>query len=100
MLDDVLNILHNMSPQTAIAFRHWLETDRIVCKPSFVFSQAIHPATSTEMYSGSLYQAEDGDLTAPEKKMALNLTSLDNIRWWCHGRVIIDPTAGKKLTHA
>lgn len=65
-----------------ITFRQWIETGRIVCKPSYVLPQAIHPAVSTDMYSGTLYQAEDGDLTSPEKKMAMNLTGVGNIRWW------------------
>ena len=71
-----------LSEHYRITFRHWLETDRIICKPSFVLPQAIHPAISTEMYSGSLYQAEDGNLTTPEQKMVMNLTGLDNILWW------------------
>ncbi len=63
-------------------FQRWIETGRIVCKPSYALPKSIHPATSTDMYSGTLYQAEDGDLTAPEKKLAMNLTGVENVRWW------------------
>lgn len=75
-------IKHLLDDHCLITFRHWIETGRIICKPSYVLPQAIHPAVSTEMYSGTLYQAEEGDLTAPEKKLALNLTGVENIRWW------------------
>ena len=63
-------------------FQRWIETGRIVCKPSYALPKAIHPAVSTDMYSGTLYQAEEGDLTAPEKKLAMNLTGVENVRWW------------------
>ena len=43
-------------------FEKWLETERIVCKPSFRLPLAIHPTTHTDIYARSLYTAEDGDM--------------------------------------
>lgn len=38
-------------------FARWLDTERIVCRPSYQLPMAIHPMTSTDMIGGSLYQA-------------------------------------------
>ena len=40
-------------------FLQWLETDRIVCQPSYHLPASIHPVNSTDMYGKSLYQAEE-----------------------------------------
>lgn len=62
-------------------FHQWLETGRIVCQPAYRLPQAIHPVSSTEMFGGSLYQAEE-DMNALEQSLVLELTGLGNIRWW------------------
>lgn len=63
-------------------FEHWLETERIVCMPSFRLPTSIHPAVSTEIYSHSLYAAEAGDMNKLEEKLIVELTALPNVRWW------------------
>ena len=63
-------------------FERWLETERIVCKPSFRLRPSIHPATYTDIYARSLYAAEDGNLNKLEEKLIVELTALPNVRWW------------------
>ena len=63
-------------------FEKWLETERIVCKPSFRLPLAIHPTTHTDIYARSLYTAEDGDMNKLEQKLVMELTALPNVRWW------------------
>ena len=63
-------------------FDKWLETERIVCMPSFRLPHAIHPTTHTDIYARSLYTAEDGDMNKLEQKLVVELTALPNVRWW------------------
>ena len=63
-------------------FEKWLETERIVCTPSFRLPLAIHPTTHTDIYARSLYVAEDGDMNKLEQKLIVELTALPNVRWW------------------
>ena len=63
-------------------FERWLETERIVCKPYFRLRPSIHPATYTDIYARSLYAAEDGDMNKLEQKLIVELTALQNVRWW------------------
>ena len=62
-------------------FGQWLETERIICKPSFRLPQFIHPTSSTDMIGGSLYQAEE-DMNQLEQNLVMELTALPNIHWW------------------
>ena len=63
-------------------FEKWLETERIVCKPSLRLPASIHPASHTDIYARSLYTAEDGDMNKLEQKLIVELTALPNVRWW------------------
>ena len=63
-------------------FEKWLETERIVCRPSFRLPHFIHPASYTDIYASSLYTAEDGDMNKLEQKLIVELTALPNVRWW------------------
>ncbi len=63
-------------------FEKWLETERIVCMPSFRLPASIHPASNTDIYARSLYTAEDGDMNKLEQKLIVELTALPNVRWW------------------
>ena len=63
-------------------FDKWLETERVVCMPSFRLPHAIHPTTHTDIYARSLYAAEDGDMNKLEQKLVVELTALQNVRWW------------------
>lgn len=63
-------------------FDKWLETERVVCMPSFRLPTSIHPASNTAIYARSLYTAEDGDMNKLEQKLIVELTALPNVRWW------------------
>jgi len=63
-------------------FEKWLETERIVCMPSFRLPASIHPASNTDIYARSLYTAEDGDMNKLEQKLIVEMTALPNVRWW------------------
>ena len=63
-------------------FDKWLETERIVCIPSFRLPASIHPTGHTDIYARSLYAAEDGDMNKLEQKLIVELTALPNVRWW------------------
>ena len=62
-------------------FAKWLDTEQIVCQPYYHLPMVIHPTESTDMYAGSLYQAEE-DMNGLEQELVLELTALSNIRWW------------------
>ncbi len=62
-------------------FTKLLETEKIICKPSFRLPLAIHPISSTDMFGGSLYQAEE-DMNSLEQDLIMELTALPNVRWW------------------
>lgn len=62
-------------------FARWLDTERIVCQPSYHLPMVIHPMNSTDMIGGSLYQAEE-DMNQLEQDLVMELTALPNIRWW------------------
>ena len=63
-------------------FKRWLETERIVCKPSYKLPLNIHPTTHTNVYGGSLYQAEEGNMNKLESALVREFTALPNIKWW------------------
>lgn len=63
-------------------FEKCLETERIVCRPSFRLPHFIHPASYCDIYANSLYTAEDGDMNKLEQKLIVELTALPNVRWW------------------
>ena len=52
-------------------FEKWLETPA-----------SIHPASNTDIYARSLYTAEDGDMNKLEEELIVELTALQNVRWW------------------
>ncbi len=63
-------------------FAHWLETERIVCRPSFRLPMYIHPTSSTDIYGGSLYQTEEGNMDKLESALVREFTALHNVKWW------------------
>ena len=62
-------------------FKYWLETERIICEPSYHLPETIAPVPSTSIFGGSLYQAEE-EVNGFEYDMVMALTSLSNIKWW------------------
>lgn len=62
-------------------FKKWLDTEKIVCQPSYKLPAVIHPTSDTDMIGGSLYQAEE-DMNQLEMDLVMELTALPNVRWW------------------
>lgn len=62
-------------------FAKWLETERVVCRPFFHLPWAISPASASNAFGRSLYSAEE-ETNKLEADLILELTALDNIRWW------------------
>lgn len=62
-------------------FNKWVETGTIVCRPSYALPAMIAPLRATSTYALSLYQAEE-DCNDFEHDMILELTGLENIKWW------------------
>ena len=59
----------------------WLDTEKIVCKPSYRLPLEIHPAKDTTPIGGSLYLAEE-EVNSLERKLIMALTALPNVKWW------------------
>lgn len=62
-------------------FLQWIETERVVCRPSYKLPTYIHPTSSTNVIGRSLYQAEE-EMKPFEHSFAMSLTALPNLRWW------------------
>ena len=62
-------------------FSLWLQTEQIVCEPSYQLPSAIHPAASTAIYGKSLYEAEE-EMNGLEEDLVKQLTAVPNILWW------------------
>ena len=62
-------------------FHQWIETEKVICSPSYQLPSVIHPASSTSFLGGSLYQAEE-DMNELEQDLVIELTALPNVRWW------------------
>ncbi len=62
-------------------FKQWLETGKVLCRPSYKLPMAIAPAYYTSTFGGSLYQAEE-EVNDFEYDMVMALTALPNLRWW------------------
>ena len=62
-------------------FHQWIETEKVICSPSYQLPLVIHPASSTSFLGGSLYQAEE-DMNELEQELVVELTALPNVRWW------------------
>ena len=59
----------------------WLETGKISCREMYALPDVIHPAVSTSLIGGSLYEAEE-EMNGLERKLVMELTAVPNVRWW------------------
>lgn len=62
-------------------FENWLDTGRIVCRPSYRFPNSISPINSSYIYGNSLYEAEETG-NKFETELIQAITGMSNIRWW------------------
>lgn len=63
------------------AFNTCLETEKVVCQPSWHFPASISPVSSSNALGKSLYQAEE-EMNNLEWSVVKELTSLSNVKWW------------------
>lgn len=75
-------IKHLLDNHRVDMFDTYLETELISVRDSYALPESI-PIKETNSYriSKSLYE-EEGKMNSLELKMARNLASLDNVRWW------------------
>ncbi len=70
-----------LTEQYKKTFAHWLQTEEIICEPSYKFPKAIHPQKEISTIGGSLYTAEEY-MNGLEMDLVMELTALPNVRWW------------------
>lgn len=64
-------------------FQTWLDTGKIICKPSYAFPPYITPAEAISSIPNSLYEAERNDMDSLEIR-ALNqvIACSESVLWW------------------
>ncbi len=78
ILEKVKQLLNIHAKET---FEKWLEQDHISCRPLYSFPPSIAPVKMNDAIPKSLYTAEE-DVNGYESKVAWELSSLPNIKWW------------------
>ncbi len=63
-------------------FYEWVEQDKISCQPSYKLSKEISPTETIASIPKSLYNEEEKFDTEYERKVVMELSSLNNIKWW------------------
>lgn len=63
-------------------FHEWIEEDKISCLPSYRLPKEISPIDTISSIPKSLYSEEEKFDNDYERKVVMELASLDNIKWW------------------
>lgn len=63
-------------------FYEWVEQDKISCQPSYKLPREISPTNTIASIPKSLYNEEEKFDTEYERKVVMELSSLNNIKWW------------------
>lgn len=63
-------------------FYEWVEKDKITCLPAYKFPKEICPTETISSIPKSLYSEEEKFDTEYERKVVMELSSLDNVKWW------------------
>lgn len=63
-------------------FYEWVEQDKISCLPSYKLPKEISPVETIASIPKSLYNEEEKFDTEYERKVVMELSSLNNIKWW------------------
>ena len=63
-------------------FYEWVEQDKISCLPSYKLPREISPINTIASIPKSLYSEEENFDTEYERKVVMELSSLNNVRWW------------------
>ena len=63
-------------------FFEWVEQDKISCQPSYKLPKEISPIETIASIPKSLYNEEEKFDNEYERKVVMELSSLNNIKWW------------------
>lgn len=63
-------------------FFEWVEQDKISCQSSYKLPKEISPTETVASIPKSLYNEEEKFDTEYERKVVMELSSLNNIKWW------------------
>ena len=63
-------------------FYEWVEQDKISCQPSYKLPREISPTNTIASIPKSLYNEEEKFDNEYERKVVMELSSLNNIKWW------------------
>ena len=63
-------------------FYEWVEQDKISCQPSYKLPREMSPTNTIASIPKSLYNEEEKFDTEYERKVVMELSSLNNIKWW------------------
>lgn len=63
-------------------FYEWIEKDKISCLPAYKFPKEISPTETISSIPKSLYSEEEKFDTEYERKVVMELSSLNNVKWW------------------
>lgn len=63
-------------------FYEWVEQDKISCQPSYKLPKEISPTETIASIPKSIYNEEEKFDTEYERKVVMELSSLNNIKWW------------------
>lgn len=63
-------------------FYEWVEKDKISCLSAYKFPKEICPKETISSIPKSLYSEEEKFDTEYERKVVIELSSLDNVKWW------------------
>ena len=63
-------------------FYEWVEQDKISCQPSYKLPREISPTNTIASIPKSLNNEEEKFDTEYERKVVMELSSLNNIKWW------------------
>lgn len=80
-IPDVPGIMQNIEESPELRAMWGKYRKQFVYAADIEYEQIIHPVSSTGMFGGSLYQAEE-DMNNLEQDLVMELTALPNVRWW------------------
>lgn len=63
-------------------FYEWVEQDKISCLPSYKLPKEIAPVKTIASIPKSLYSEEEQFDTEYERRVVMELSALNNIKWW------------------
>ena len=63
-------------------FFKWIDSGKVICKPSYEFPNAISPAAVIDSIPYSLYEAERNDMNEFERRLLDVLVGSERILWW------------------